>query len=297
MKLLQLKIFRDIAYEKSFVKAAQMNFMTQPSVSVHVKLLEEELGVRLFDRAPRRVVLTSDGMIYLQHVEEILQKCDDLLALPGVLKIAPKGKVRLVSIHSIGMYELGTFLRSFMSQYPGIHIHLEYQDAHRVYELVKKRKVDLGMVAFPETHSSIESIHFGKDRLALAVPASHHLAQKEKVTVKDLQGESFIAFDQSTPTRVHIDRFLKSYGVEVSIKMTNNNIYALKKAVESGLGVSIVPWKTIDDEVRSGTIRRIGLGGKKLHRQLALLLPKGTAKSQVTELFIKGLIAHNNSEA
>lgn len=297
MKLIQLKIFRDIAYEKSFVKAAQMNFITQPSASAHLRLLEEELGVRLFDRVPRRVVLTSEGRLYLQHVEEILQKCNDLLALPGTLKDAPRGEVRVVSIHSVGMYELGTFLRSFMYQFPDIHIHLEYQDAHRVYELVKKKKADLGMVAFPETHASIQSVKFGSDRLALAVPANHHLANKNKVTVKDIKGEPFIAFDRSTPTRVHIDKFLKSYGIEASIKMTNNNIYALKKAIESGLGISIVPWKTVDDEVRNGTIKRISLGGKKLHRPLALLSLKGNNMSKVTEIFMKALIAHNNPGA
>ena len=293
MKLLQLKIFRDIAYEKSFVEAARINFMTQPSVSAHIKQLEEELGIRLFDRVPRKVTLTPEGRVYLHHVEEILQKCDNLLALPGSQKKSPKGEVRVASIHSIGMYELGTFLRNFMQRYPGVQIHLEYQDAHRVYELVKKKKADLGMVAYPEKHANLQTITFGKDRLALIVPANHHLAQANRVTLKQIRNEPFIAFDLNTPTREHIDQVLKANDVQVSVQMTNNNIYALKKAVEAGLGISIVPWKTVDDEVKSGTIRRIRLSGKKLYRPLALLALKGDSISQVTNIFMDSLIAHN----
>ncbi|RLA63831.1 MAG: LysR family transcriptional regulator [Epsilonproteobacteria bacterium] len=294
MKLIQLKLFRDIAYEKSFVKAAQINFMTQPSVSVHLKQLEEELGVRLFDRVPRRVILTPEGKVYLQHVEEILNKCDNLLALPGTLGTSLKGEVRIASIHSIGMYELGPFLRSFMQQYPGIRIHLEYQAAYKVYDLVQKRKAHLGMVAYPEKHIKIQSITYGKDQLGLIVPANHHLAQKDRIRLQQIEGEPFVAFETSTPTREQIDKFLKKKNIQTKIKMTNNNIYALKKAVEAGIGISLVPLSTVDDEVQRGTIRKVKIVGMNLYRPLALLISKKYPVNQVTEVFMDALLAYNN---
>ena len=293
MKLLQLKIFRDIAYEKSFVKAAEINCITQPAISAHLKLLEEELGVRLFDRVPRNVALTLEGRTYLSHVEEILQKCNNLKNLPGLLKQSPQGEIRVASIPSIGMYELGSFLRSFMYQYPQIKIDLQYQDAQKVYDLIKSKKVDLGMVAYPEKISYLSHTLFGKDSLALIVPAHHPLAQEKKINLKDINNEPFIAFDSNTPTRNQIDTFLKNRKVEVSIKITNNNIYALKKAVEAGLGISIVPWKTVDDEVRAGTILRFALDGNELYRPLAITTLKGRVQSNLNQLFINSLVAHH----
>ena len=296
MLLTQLKIFRDIATEKSFVKAARLNFITQPSVSTHLKNLEDELGVKLFDRVPRRVTLTPDGELFLPYVEDILRKCEDLRALPKRLKKSPKGEVRIASIHSIGMYELGSFLTHFMRQYPAIRIHLEYQDAREVYELVLSKKVHIGMVAYPEKRPNIKTIPYGQDELSLIVPPGHRLAQRKRIKLEKIEGERFVAFDDSTPTRDHINKLLKQLGVQVNTQIVNNNIYALKKAVAAGLGVAIVPWGTVTDEVQAGAVHRIKIQGSDLIRPLGLLTLRKQQPSQVAQLFIDSLIKYNTDK-
>ncbi len=293
MQLLQLKIFRDIASENSFVKAAQKNFVTQPSISTHLKQLEAELGVKLFDRAPRRVVLTPEGKMLLPYAEEILTLCENFCALPVNMKKSPKGEIRIASIHSIGMYELDSFLKDFMRQYPKIRIHLEYQEAYAIYDLILKKKVHIGMVAYPQKRPKIQVLPYGVDELALIVPTDHPLTQKRSVSLSAISGEPFISFDENTPTREQIDKLLKKNNIQVQMQITSNNIYALKKAVEAGLGISIVPWPTVESEVQKGVLQRIRVREIEICRPLALLTLKKQIINQVTKLFIDSFMNHN----
>ena len=297
MKLIQLKIFRDIAYTKSFVKSARMNFITQPAVSIHLKQLEEELGVKLFDRVPKKVILTHAGEVYLKHADEILNKCDNLLALAENSQDHTKGIIRIASIHSIGMYELGPFLKAFMRKYRRIQIHLEYQDSFNIYELVQKRKVNIGMVAYPKDHAKIETINYGKDELVLIVAADHHLAHNKKISIQKIINEPFVAFDSNTPTRGKVDKFFKNNNVTVDIKMVNNNIFALKKAVEAGIGISLVPLSTVEDEMQRGDLCVIKLVDAKLYRPLAFLVPKDVEIRTVEKLFMDSLMSYCRSVA
>jgi DNA-binding transcriptional LysR family regulator len=296
MKLIQFKIFKDLAQEKSFIKVAHLNYLTQPSISTYLKQLEDELGVKLFDRAPKRVELTREGHLYLKHVEEILQKCQDLVNLPIPEKFTPKGEIRIASIHSIGMYGIGSFLRLFMKTYPKIRIHLEYQDAYKVYDLVQKKKVHIGLIAFPEKHLHVNYQIYGYDELGVVVPSSHSLSHKSQIQLSDLNNQDFIAFDTNTPTRHYIDTFFKKHKIKVEIKMTNNNIFALKKAIEAEIGLSIIPWNTISDEVEKGTLKKLFFLNQTLKRPLALLTAKRVKNDSTTGFFIDSLKAYNVSK-
>ena len=159
MNITQLRLFRDIARELSFVKVAQQNHISQPAVSVHIKKLEGELGKRLFIRSPHNIALTPDGLQILTDVKEILRLCDGLKITSSYSQGVLEGNIRIATIHSIGMYEIGDFLSSFMKSFPGVHIHLEYRRFDDIYDLVLKEKVDLGIVAFPEKRLKIETIN------------------------------------------------------------------------------------------------------------------------------------------
>src|SRR3989338_8967004 len=250
MELRELKIFNDIAQEKSFVKAAYLNYLTQPSISSHLKRLEEDLGVKLFDRAPRKVALTKDGELLLPHVQELLLKCENLKTLAAQRKHIKKGDIRLATIHSIGIYELAPVLKKFMRTYPDIHIHLQYFRSDIIYDHVLKNTIDLGLVSYPESRAKIQVTPFANDHMVLIVAPHHRLAKRRSVPLESIQGENFVAFDKGIPTRDAIDEVFRRKKIQVSIRTTNENIDTLKKAVEVGLGVSIVPCKTVREEAR-----------------------------------------------
>lgn len=286
---LDLKIFRDLAYEKNFVKVAKLNFLSQPSISFHLKHLEEKLGVRLFDRAPRKVTLTREGELLLPHAEEILLKCENLKTLVAPSRQTPSGDVRIATIHSIGMYELAPSLKRFMRTYPEIHVHLQYRRVEIIYDLLLKNKIDIGLVAYPENRARIKVTPFGNDHLVVIVSARHPLAKKKSISLEQIDGERFIAFDQGIPTREAIDEVLKKRRIEVSVRMTNDNIDALKRAVEIGLGISIVPSKTVEEEVRKGSLKSIRIRNVKLDRPLGILTLKERVLSYPVQLFMQTL--------
>ena len=285
MNLLQLRLFRDIARELSFVKTARQNHITQPAVSTHIKNLEEELGVKLFNRAPRSVQLTPEGRSLLPDIEEILQRCDSLKLRSDYGRVSHEGSVRVAAIHSIGMYELGEFLTTFMKTFPKIHVHLQYRRADVIYDLILKKKVELGLVAYPEKRTNIESLLYGEDNLVVIVHKDHNLSSRKSISLKQINGLPFIAFDDGVPTREAIDSMLRKANVALDVRMTNDNIYALKKAVESGIGISIVPSSSVKDEVRNGTLRCIRIRDFATKRPLSIIKLKKSSLSPAAQIF------------
>lgn len=289
MQILELKIFRDIAHEKSFVKAAKLNFLTQPSASLHLKHLEEKLGARLFERSPRKVRLTPQGESLLPHVEDLLVRCDNLKTLTQRTKRIASGDIRIATIPSIGEYEFTPFLKKFMRAWPDIQIHLQYRRADIIYDLVLKNKIDLGIVAYPENRPKIKVIPLGSDELVLITPPKHSLGKKRNVSLEHLQDENFIAFSQELPTRQAIDEALAKRNVTVKIRMTNDNVDMIKRAVEIGMGIAVVPSQAVLEEVGKKTLRSTRLRDIHLTRPLGILTLRDRVTSYPVELFISNI--------
>ncbi|MDX1734538.1 MAG: LysR family transcriptional regulator [Halioglobus sp.] len=289
MNLTQLRLFRDIAREKSFARAARLNHITQPAVSVHIKKLEHELAMVLFRRSPGSVELTPDGLAILQDVKEILRLSEGLKNRASLDRGELVGSIRLATIHSIGMYELGDFLAAFMKSHPNVALHMEFQRYDDIYDLLLRDKIDIGLVAYPERRTNIESIPYGSDELELIAAPGHRLGQRTSVTLEQLDGEAFIAFEEGMPTRIATDAMLGAAGVAVDIRMTNDNIYTMKKAVQGGVGVAIIPGGTLEEEVALGMLARVRIRGADTRRPLALLKRRGARFNAAIQAFVEEL--------
>lgn len=296
MKLKQLKLFRDIAREQSFARAAQLNHMTQPAVSVHIKKLEDELGRQLFKRTPHHIQLTHEGRDILDEVKEILRLCDNIKIRSSLSRGVLEGDIRIATIHSIGMYEMGDFLSSFMKQYPRVRIHLEYQRYDDIYRLLLKEKIDLGIVAYPERRTKIEAMPYSSDDMVLVTAPDHPLAHRKSTTLSQVAGEAFIAFEEGMPTREATDRMLQAAGVEVDIRMTNDNIYTLKKAVQAGVGVAIVPSSAVEEEVARMSLVSVRIRNCNTRRPLAILKRRKGSMPEPAQVFVEHLLHHGNTE-
>ncbi len=293
MNLTQLTLFRDIARELSFVKVAQQNHISQPAVSVHIKKLEHELGKKLLTRTPHNIQLTPEGVIILADVKKILYLCDNLKISSNYQHETMEGNIRIAAIHSVGMYEIGDFLSTFMKSYPKIHIHLEFRRSDEIYSLLLTERIDIGVVAYPEKRTRIEALPLGQDELVLIVDKNHPLWGKKSIKLEDINNEPFVAFEEGIPTREAIDQMLIEKGVDIDIRMTNDNIYTLKRVVAAGIGVSIVPTGSVDEEVSNGLLCRVKIRDINLYRPLSLLKLKKNALSPPTELFVEQLIKFN----
>lgn len=291
INLIQLKLFRDIARELSFIKVAEQNHITQPAVSVRIKKLEHELGKKLLTRTPHNVQLTPEGALILEDVKKILYLCENLKIRSNYKQETMEGNIRIAAIHSFGMYEIGDFLSSFMKDYPKIHIHLEFRRSDEIYSLLLTERIDVGVVAYPEKRTRIEMLPLGQDELVLIVDKNHRFRDKKSINLAQINNEPFVAFEEGLPTREAIDQILDEKNIHVDIRMTNDNIYTLKKVVAAGIGVSIVPVSSVNEEVLGGVLNSVKIRDINLYRPLSLLKLKKNILSPPIEVFVARLLA------
>ena len=290
MNLTQLKLFSELARELSFVKVAKLNHISQPAVSVHIKKLEHALGQQLLSRTSQTTQLTPEGLVILEDVREILRLCEQIKSKSNYRQGILEGHIRVAAIHSVGMYELGDFLAGFMKAFPKVCVHLEYRHSEEIYEAITKEQIDLGVVAYPQNRPQIQSIPFSEDELVLVVGNKHRLSRKKSVSIKQLHRENYIAFGEGIPTRVEIDKLLHGQGVDVDIRMTHNNVFTLKKAVEAEVGVSILPAETVKEEVAKGSLNRIRLSDINSKRPLAIIHNGSRKLSTPAQVFVERLL-------
>lgn len=289
MQVETLKIFCDVIETQSFSKAAMLNYISQSAVSQQIRGLEEKYDRKLIERGKRNLAPTQAGKLLYEGAREILERFRMMENRIQVLSKTIAGSLRVATVYSVGLHELPPYLKEFLRRYPSANIHVEYSRANKIYDDLVSGTIDLGIVAYPVRRSGIEVVPFREDLLVLIVAADHPLAKSKKVEIQKIARSRFIGFERDIPTRRAIDRLLRQRGVPVEIVMEFDNIETIKRAVEIGAGVSIVPAMTVKAEVQNGSLVAIELAGGDLKRPLGILSKKGKEKTQVMERFIEVL--------
>jgi len=286
MELDQMRLLVDLVRTGSFTKVAEQNYITQPAVSSRIRKLEDELGTKLVERTTRKVIVTEEGRIFFSYAKEILRQVDEVKALLVERQDRTVGLVRLATIHSIGLHELPAYLKLFINRYPQVNIHIDYEAADAVYHMVVEGEADLGIVAYPEPRPNLITIPFYQDELVVICNETHPFADRETIRLQDLNECSFIAFEEGIPTRRAIDAVLRRHGIRIHIRMQCDNIEILKKMVEVGLGVSVVPAFSVQQEMRLGTLKSLVISNYSLKRPLAIVHRKGKPLSRAVQAFL-----------
>jgi DNA-binding transcriptional LysR family regulator len=283
----QLKLFVDLVREQSFTKVAERHFITQPAVSLSIQKLEEELGTKLLERTTRRVLVTEEGTILYDYARQILDKAQEAKFVLQERQNKMVGSVRVATVHSIGLYELPASLKEFIRRYPDVNFHIEYQLSDQVYHSVLGGDADLGLVAYPESRTGVVSIPFYEDELVLICNREHPLAGRDHVKLKEMNGHRFVAFEAEIPTRRAIDAHIREHQIHVDIRLECDNIEILKKMVEVGLGISLVPFLSVRSEARLGTLQVLQIEDYPMHRPLPMIHRKGKALSRPQRAFVE----------
>ncbi|HZB43844.1 MAG TPA: LysR family transcriptional regulator, partial [Pyrinomonadaceae bacterium] len=234
MQIETLKVYCDLVETESFSQAAERNFITQSAVSQQVRALEEKFKRRLLERVRgrREMRLTQAGEAFYNASREVLRAYGELEESMRTLTGTVSGTVRVATVYSVGLHELPTPVREFMSRYPQAKIDLEYSRTTRVVRDVLDGAVELGVVAFPEKKRGLEVVPLKGDRLVLICPPSHPFARRKKLRAADLKDQDFVLFERDIPTRRAIDRILRAHGVAVRRVAEFDNIETIKRAVE-----------------------------------------------------------------
>ena len=285
-----MKTFCDLVDTGSFSKAAESNQISQSAVSQQVAALERDLGARLLTRGGGFAVPTDAGKAFYRGAKEILRRYEQTLQEVRSAQEVVRPVLRIGTIYSVGFYLLDPYVRKFLKAHPEVNLDVEYARWNRITAAVLDGEMDMGIVAFPEKHRSIEIIPFAEERLVVVCSPEHPLAKRRDIEPSDLKGERFVAFEANVPTRRHIDRVLRGYRVQVDIAMEFDNNETLKRAVEVGAGLSILPTANVAREAASGYLAVVSFRDPtRWIRKIAIIRRRGKAHSKTEMMLLRVL--------
>lgn len=295
--LQQLRIIKAIAKEQSFKRAADLLFVSQPSLSKQVKILENQLGILLFDRKNRKVTLTESGRLFLQYTDRILSLCEETCRAMDDLKSGERGNLTVGASQTVGTYLMPRVLALFAQNYPQINLTVQVDSTRNITRNIVDRRIDIAVVGGDvpiqlKNHLTIEE--FVEDELLLIIPKSHPFALKTNkiINKEDLYHLNYITLNPTSTIRKFIDNTLQANNIETkdfNIVMQLSSIEAIKTAVSLGLGVAFVSASAIEKELALETLEIIKIENIKITRTLSIVTNPECHKSKGFEYFYNEL--------
>lgn len=292
MQFESLKVFCDVARNRSFSQAAHVNQVTQSAVSQMVAQLEKRMGVQLIDRSTRPLQLTTLGKEYFEGCKALLEQYNELESSLRSAQARVEGTVQVAAIYSVGLGNMNQYVEAFMSGQPEAEVHIEYLHPDRVYEKVLDGSVDLGLVSFPRKSAKLTIAPWRDEEMVLVCAPRHPFASQSSVRIAQLAGQKYIHFSKDLVIRREVDRFLRAKKVSVSVLLEFDNIENIKKAVEIGAGVALLPAPTLSREVDSRTLVALPLADARLVRPLGIIYRRHHKLTHAAQGFLELLRQH-----
>ena len=253
MELAQLEAFIQVAHHRSFSRAAEALFLTQPSVTARIQSLEREIGDRLFERTGRSVTLTDAGHAFMPHAQRALTAVQEGTDAIEAVRHGDIGSIRIGASSSIATYALPAVLRQFRAERPRVHVHLSAGLTEDAIEKLIAGEIHVAVTRLTQ-HPEVESLHLYNDDLALVVAPDHPFAKRGRATIAEVGKEPFIFFERNSTYHSLIYSMFPRGRVLPESDTEPDLMEATKYMVEAGLGVSILPRISISREVAQGTL-------------------------------------------
>ena len=287
MHIQNFKTFCDLVETKSFSKAARLNEVTQSAVSQQLKAMESHYEMLIIDRNQKKFRLTPQGTVLYSTFKEILALYEKLNCEIQEMRNIVSGTIQISTVNSIGLHELPPYLKTFIKEFPSVNARVEYRRANLVYEDVLHGTADIGLVAFPVNHKELTTINFAQDELVVAMNPEHSLAKKKNLSIDNLAGKEFIAFERDIPTRKATDEMLSNAGVEISVVMEFDNVETVKRALEINAGIAILPANTVTNEIDRNQLIALKLDHGVHVRPLAIIHKKNRMLTPALRSFVE----------
>jgi len=282
-------VFRTVAEQRSFRKAAEELYLTQPAVSLQIKALESDLGVQLFDRTGMNAGLTAAGTVlldYSRRVQELLAQAEnEIAALSGEYA----GKLTLGASTTIAQYVLPRLLAEFCLERPRVFPALVSGNTESIVEAIKEQRIALGFIEGPPRSREVQTEPFLRDELVLIAPVAHEWSEQESVTCADLAKAPLLMRERGSGSRRIIELELERHGIKrraLDIVMELDSTEAIKSAVEAGLGVGFVSRWAIAKDLRLGrSFKIVEIKGLRMHRDFLTVTAKGPEPQGLAQEF------------
>jgi DNA-binding transcriptional LysR family regulator len=271
----RLKVFRAVAEHMNFHKAAEHLFLTQPAVTLQIKALEDDLGVRLFDRTAGRISLTQQGSILLSYAGKIAALAAEAEQELGCKSGKVSGQLSLGVSTTIAQYVLPRLLGAFLTDYPAVQFSLHSGNTSQVVQLLLDSKVSIGLIEGPARDRGIRSEPFMEDELVLITAGQFEF---DRLSDRQFLASSLLMREQGSGSRRVVETALEKAGFKLkSFKkvIDLDSTEAIKSAVEAGLGIGFVSRWAISKELELGTLKVAQVSAVKIARHFALVTRTG----------------------
>lgn len=272
MEFRQLRTLLAIADTRNFTRAAERVHLTQAAVSAQIKALETETGVPLFARVNKKVFLTEAGELLVRRAERLLKAHDEALLALKELGDAEKGRLRVGTASTMASNDqLPLILAELKRAYPKAHLVVRRATSTEIVAQILQNDLDIGLVSLPVEASDIRAEVLQRDRLVTIMQPDHALAHQRTISPTQLAAEPLILGEQGGNTRRLIDLFFEKSGVRPEVIMELGSMTSIKRMVEHGLGLSIVPRSSVREETKAGKLTALPVRGLKDYWELGLV--------------------------
>lgn len=288
MEIRQLKAFLAIAEAKTFTAGAKVVNVTQAAISMQIRQLEDEVGIPLFTRTPRRVILTEAGEHLLERARRMLREHDAAVAEIAELGGVEHGRLRIGSASAeFATVQLPHILHALKDAYPNSELSVSAGTSQTLVDKIMHGETDIAFVSLPVENSSITTdLLFSDEIVAIAHP-THPLAKKRSISASQLSEEKLILGERGGNTRRMIDDFFNAANVRPNIVMELTRQEAINQMVENDLGVGTAGAKTINDEIREGRLVAWEIEGADINWELGLARLRGGYVSPIAKEFMR----------
>lgn len=266
MDIHQLQIFISVFKNKSFSKAAKELFLTQPTISEHIKTIEEELNSKLFDRIGKSIIPTTEAELLYDHAVRIIEKVEKLKDDLQKIKSTPSGNLHIAASSIPGTYILPKLISSFKNIYPDISIQISISDSKTVSDSLLSGQIFMGIVGTKLHQSKIEYTPFMNDELVIASP---DFINESFIEPEEILRYSFIMREEGSGTRKEMERWFNDIGIDIEklkVVCILSSTDAVKQAIKNGVGISILSIHAIKDEIECQKLKAIKIKNYQMNR-------------------------------
>ena len=292
----QLHTFLEIVRLKSFSKAAQTCYRTQPAISAQVRQLEQELQTALFERFGSRISLTTAGKLFANYAEQMLdlrRRAQDTIA---ELERNPRGELVIAANEATCIYVLPQVFSEYKNQFPAVQLQVDRSYGVRVVEAVMENIADFGLTQLPVQEKRLQVVSIHRDEIRLIVPARHPLADKKTVFAQDVV-EYQLLLPKSGTTRTRLNEWLEPVEDSVHVSMELDSTEMMKRFVMAGLGISFLAMSNCREEMAAGKMRAVALAPEPMIRRLGLIYRRDKALSKAALGFIQVVLENLGDHA
>ncbi|WP_026572787.1 LysR family transcriptional regulator [Bacillus sp. UNC438CL73TsuS30] len=295
MNIEQIEAFIFVAVTRSFSKAGEALFTTQPTVSARIKALENSLNCQLFYRSGNTVNLTKEGSTFLPYAKDILHSLKDGQYAIQREQLKLEGEIEISAVFVAAFHFLPDLMKAFHHEFPQVKVNLYTGHSTQVLDMVLNHQVTFG-IARAVDHPKIESIHLFHDEMILAIYPEHPFGASEVVTMEELAREKFILYNRNSIDWTLIHNAFDHLQLQKNVIMETDNIEVVNRMVKQKIGIAILPKSAIREELNNGTLLEVKVTNLPyIQRDYELIYLKDRNFDRISESFLDFLVEGKES--